>query len=360
MNEQAPLLIKCLREPARLNRLSALDWDLLIRQARHSRLLGRLAALAEQHANPPAAAARHLQAARNVAGALHRAVLWEARHIARALASCGVPVVLLKGAAYALAGLDASRGRLLTDVDILVPQQRLHDVESELVIHGWVGSTELSAHDQRYYRQWMHEIPPMRHMRRSTVIDVHYNILPRVGRLNVDAGRLLARAQALPGYPGLYRLADADLVLHSACHLFLDGEFDKSLRDLVDLDALLRQLGALRPALWQELPARAQELGLGRVLFYALRYCARLLGTPVPPATLEALSEVAPARWQLALLDALFERALRPDHSSCDDRWSGTARALLYLRGHWLRMPLHLLLLHLTIKAFAARKAKAA
>ena len=360
MSSALPLLTRCLREPARLASLSAADWDLLIRQARHSRLLGRLAALAGPDECIPAGPAGHLRAARHVAAAQRRAALWEARHIARALAPTGVPVVLLKGAAYALADLDAGRGRLMTDVDILVPQARLQEVESELVLNGWLGSSELSAHDQRYYREWMHEIPPMRHMRRSTVIDVHYNILPRVGRLNVEAAQLLARAVPLPGHPGLYRLADPDLVLHSACHLFLDGEFDKGLRDLVDLDALLRQLGAQQPALWQELPARALELGLGRVLFYALRYTQRLLGTPVPEPVLAALRGKAPAPAALALMDALFERALRPDHPSCAQRGSATARALLYLRGHWLRMPAHLLLLHLTIKAFAPRETRPA
>ena len=63
------------------------------------------------------------------------------------------------------------------------------------------------------------------------------------------------------------------------------------------------------------------------------------------------------ARWQppalkLKFFDALFLRALMPDHPSCDGPLTGLARWLLYARAHYLRMPLPLLLPHLIRKAF--------
>lgn len=196
------LLIQVLRDPARLGGLGLPDWDLLIRQARRSRLLAHLALRVQALGlTPPEAAAAHLRAALNVAESQHRAVLWENRFIAQALVGLQIPVLLLKGGAYAQAGLRAGQGRLLTDIDILVPLARIEDVESELIIHGWEGSEELTAHDQRFYREWMHEIPPMRHMRRSSVIDVHHNILPRTARVTVDAQRLIEAAVPCPVPP---------------------------------------------------------------------------------------------------------------------------------------------------------------
>lgn len=349
------LLIQVLRDPARLGDLGLPDWDLLIRQARRSRLLAHLALRVQALGlPPPEAAAAHLRAALNVAESQQRAVLWENRFIAQALAGLQIPVLLLKGGAYAQAGLRAGQGRLLTDIDILVPLARIEDVESELIIHGWEGSEELTAHDQRFYREWMHEIPPMRHMRRSSVIDVHHNILPRTARVTIDAQRLIEAAVPLPGAPGLLRLGDADLLLHSACHLFMDGEFDKGLRDLVDIDALLREFSAADAGFWDTLERRAHALGLARVLFYALRHAHRLLASPVPAALQARLrASAAPPAWQLRLMDAVFRRALQPDHASCEHRGSTAARRLLYLRGHWLRMPLPLLVRHLSIKALA-------
>ena len=54
----------------------------------------------------------------------------------------------------------------------------------------------------------------------------------------------------------------------------------------------------------------------------------------------------------LVLMDALFLRALRPTHASTSDGWTPLARWLLYVRGHWMRMPPKLLILHLARKAW--------
>jgi len=52
------------------------------------------------------------------------------------------------------------------------------------------------------------------------------------------------------------------------------------------------------------------------------------------------------------LMDAVFARALAPDHASCADRFTPAARLTAYVRAHWLRMPMHLLIPHLAHKAF--------
>jgi hypothetical protein len=218
------------------------------------------------------------------------------------------------------------------------------------MLAGWAG-TMLDEYDQRYYRQWMHELPPMQHMRRQSMLDVHHAILPATAAVRPDPAKLRAAARSVPGAPGVQVLAPADMVLHSAVHLFYDGEFDKGLRDLFDIHRLLQHFAAT-PGFWDELPRRARELELARPLFYALRYAQRLLGTEVPAATLAAADGARPNRLLLALMDALFGRALLPVHASCADRLSRGARFLLYIRGNWLRMPPLLLTRHLFHKAF--------
>ena len=203
----------------------------------------------------------------------------------------------------------------------------------------------------------MHELPPLEHLRRGTVIDVHHAILPETAALHPDPARLRAAAMPIPWLDGiegdcpLLVLAPQDMVLHSALHLFWDGEFDHGLRDLFDLHRLLGEFGA-RPGFWEGLPARAHELELELPLFYALRYAARLLGTVVPPQVTAALAKAAPGPIRLALMDALFLRALLPMHASCADAFDKPARFALYVRGNWLRMPPLLLARHLFHKAF--------
>jgi hypothetical protein len=55
-------------------------------------------------------------------------------------------------------------------------------------------------------------------------------------------------------------------------------------------------------------------------------------------------------------MDLMLERAFLPHHQSTQDWLSGVARWLLYVRSHWLRMPLHLLLPHLLHKALIPPK----
>jgi hypothetical protein len=355
------LLLDILRAPRAMGELDLARWELLLRQAAAANLSATLASLSEEEglaARIPPAARRHLDWARTIEGRHRQAVAFEVREIGRALDAVQVPLILLKGAAYVAAGLPAGHGRLFSDIDVLVPKARLPDVESALMLGGWA-STHHDAYDQRYYREWMHELPPMVHIRRGNAIDVHHAILPETAPLRPDPGKLCAAAQPVPGLPGVATLAPADMVLHSAVHLFFEGEFDKGLRDLFDLHRLLREFGG-RPGFWQALPARARELELARPLFYALRYCRRLLGSAVPQEVLDAVAPAAPNRVLLWLMDQLFARALQPAHPSCDDRFSGLARFALYVRGNWLRMPPLLLSRHLFHKAFLSPRNRTA
>lgn len=352
-----PLLLQALRDPAQMLALAPADWDLLLRQAGAAHLLAslwhrydRLGLLAQL----PDYVSEQLGWAHMVALRHRQAVAWEIQLIGQALDGLVQPLILLKGAAYCAAGLRCADGRLFSDIDILVPEQRLPEVEAALMLAGWAGGQQ-DAYDQRYYRQWMHELPPMHHVRRCTVIDVHHAILPRTAAARPDPALLRGAAVPLPGQPGVAVLAPADMLLHSAVHLFSDGEFNHGLRDLADIDALIRQFGA-GAYFWAQLPGRAVQLQLQRPLFYALRYCQRLLGTAVPAEVSAAMQQHGPAPWLLAWMDGLFGRALLPDDASCNDAYSGTARFLLYIRGNWLRMPAPLLARHLLHKALLSPK----
>ena len=352
-----PLIVDALLRPESLlgqRQLTSLQWDLLIRQGRRSHLLARLAHRLQQNTlldAVPRMARLHLLSALRMVDRQDVAMRWEVANIDKALAPIGVKVVLLKGAAYLLAGLPPAHGRSFSDVDILVPKQRLAEVESELKLHGWQGG-DMDDYDQRYYRRWMHEIPPMRHIRRGTTIDVHHAILPETARVKVNTPALLDTLVPLPGFDHLYVLAPVDMVLHSATHLFHEGGLENGLRDLFDLDALLRHFGE-QATFWPSLVPRAVELGLARPLHYALRYLAELLTTPIPPAVAEAaIAAGRPPAALSALMDFCYQRALQPLHASCDARATGLARLALYVRSHWLRMPFPLLAVHLTRKAF--------
>jgi hypothetical protein len=328
-------------------------WDLMIRQARRSGLLGRVYWVLSDAGMIdaiPQKARDHLQGGRAVAEHHARSLKVEVQYLYEALGDAGIPLILLKGGAYVAAELGISRGRVFSDIDILVPLDAIAAVEKALMRHGWFSAVE-DAYDQHYYRRWMHELPPMRHVSRHSALDVHHTILPPTARVTLDAAMLVAAARPVDGDANLRVLANADMVLHSMAHLFYDGDFVHGLRDIVDADGLLREFSQT-PGFWPELVERARQTGLERPLFYGLRNAAQLLETPVPVAAREALERAGPGRPVRALMDSMLARGLAPHHESCADWLTGPALWFLYVRSHYLRMPLGLLLPHLVRKAF--------
>ena len=356
----ACLLLDVLLAPSELEKITDQQWDLLIRQGRRANLLSHLAhrfVLAGALDDVPVAPRNHLKSALIVAAQQDLAMRWEVSCIRDALSADGIPLILLKGAAYLIAELPISAGRMFSDVDILVPKAILGKTEGRLMIHGWHSGIQDSYY-QEYYRRWMHEIPPMKHIERGTYIDVHHSILPETARIKVNTGLFFEKLVPVGALAGVYVLQPEDMLLHSATHLFHEGELEKGLRDLIDLDALFRNFGECE-GFWDRLLPRAQELGLLRPLFYASRFSMRILKTPIPISFVEKLATIAaPSSLILRIMDFCYSRALLPVHKSCDVSGTSLARLALYLRSHWIRMPVHLLAYHLTRKAFFSNRQK--
>ena len=350
-------LLQTLAHPASVVTLGLGEWDLLLPLARQTGIFRRFclkikARCPLEQVPPPVYP--YLESAITLAEEHNRKIRWEINRLQRALRDAPVPVALLKGAAYIAVDLPCAQGRSISDVDLLVAKEHLLLVEQALRRHGWE-TVELDDYDQQYYRRWMHELPPLRHRLRGTVVDLHHTILPETSRLKPDPAKLFANARPLEGTPFLV-LAPPDMVLHSAAHAFHDGELSNSLRDLLDLHDLLCHFGK-EPQFWEVLPRRAQELDLSRPLFYALRYTQRFLATPVPPAVTAAMRSAAPPWPVRRLMDSLLDWVLLPGEQP-PRLGPSFARWLLYVRSHWLRMPPWLLAGHLLRKAHKRLQAR--
>jgi hypothetical protein len=346
------MVIQALRDPQCVRRWSMPQFDLLLRQGMRSNLLTRLAETFDEQdlgSCMPPGLAGHLDGAQRLLRSHRAEIQREVAFILKALEPLGVPIILLKGSAYVMAGLPAAKGRLFSDVDILVPKGRLPDVENALMLAGWA-TTHHSAYDQHYYRAWMHELPPLVHIRRQTALDVHHAIVPETGRWRLSSAPLLTSAVPVPGVAGLFVLAPTDMVLHSMVHLLLNDELSHGLRDVSDLDLLLRHFGA-EPAFWGALLGRAEQLGLRRALHHGLWCASAVLGTPVPPTVRTAVANWGPGFLAALALRAAWLRALRSPHPTTADAATPLAMFALYVRAHWLRMPPLMLARHLFVKA---------
>ena len=347
----APLL-QALSQPGSTASLSPAQWSRLLAVARAVNLVGTLAERVERaRVDVPPAVARHLAGARQLAARQRLSVRWEVHGLQSALGGLGVPIVLLKGAAYVMGAHGAFEGRMFGDIDLLVPRDALGNVESALMLDGWV-SAKASDYDQRYYREWMHELPPMVHLRRGAVVDIHHTILPQTSRHAPDPAGIIARASALPELPCVHLPSREDLLIHSITHLVHEGELHNGLRDLVDIDAMLRSFGA-DEAFWPRFTQATVQHGLAQPVAFGLALVHRVLGTPIRAAAWQDITLAAGAGSAPRWLQAVFDTALQaPARGSAGGMSGAVAAALVYIRAHWLRMPPGLLLRHLATKAW--------
>jgi hypothetical protein len=344
-------LLRLLADPAASRSLTLDDWDRVIRAGRASRLLGtlrqRLAGSADLAAVPERVR-HHLESEAAAARYRRQLALRDLHGLAAALDGVSSPVVLLKGAAYIVQGLPLAEGRTVSDVDLLVPRERLAEVENRLREAGWEG-VEVDPYDERYYREWSHEVPPMRFPGSLLELDLHHGILPPVARVTVDPAPLFAATRAVPG--AAFRvLAPEDQVLHACVHVFVDSDLTGRLRDIVDLDGLFRAFAG-DPGFWGRLCARAAELRLGRALWYGLRYPSLALGTPVPEEARRQLDAHAPGALVRRLMDWLVASVTPPAPAANRSPIRiSLARMLAVVRYFWIRMPLPLLVRHAAVK----------
>jgi hypothetical protein len=342
-------LLLALKSPQAMTKFSPRQWDEIIPLARAAGLLGRLGWLARIEGLIPLC---YLPAWHAMEGFLTfserqaMAVHYELTKLDKVLSRLSVPVLVLKGAAYVASGSPAAGGRIMSDIDILVPKPAIQETEAALMRAGWI-SSQMDAYDQRYYRQWMHEIPPMQHIQRGTVLDVHHNLLPETARIKTFPDKVIAAARPLPGMRCLHVPSELDLILHSATHLMHEGEWDHGLRDLVDLLALISDASVRDVEFSTKLSARARELRLEPPMYYAFVQLQRMFATSIP-----ALALSPPNRFAGMLTNALLTHGLASYHSNCRKLLTPLAVFLLYVRSHWLRMPARLLIPHLLHKAF--------
>lgn len=342
-----PLLRNCNHAAS----MTLADWDDTVRLARQARLLGLIAGRLKE--NPgvweqiPERVRGHLQSSINFSAHRRQMMRIELRALDKALPP-SITVILLKGAAYIAQEQEFARGRMPNDVDLLVNRHDLDEAETALTSAGWVSETT-DEYDQRYYREWSHELPPMRFPGHALEVDLHHTITPVTSRIRANDALLFSSIQPVPD-SRYFTLHPFDQIIHAAIHLFQDSELTGHLRDLVDLDGMIRH-AIHEENDWRELQQRADQHGAGRYLWYALRYCGAWLGTPSPRLT----TVQPPSTYVLRLMDKLLTRGTLPRlpdaPPSLGDRIATQAGVMRY---HYLRMPPRLLGRHLAHKAMSS------
>lgn len=345
------VLLTALINPNSVLAFSELELDALVFEARAQKLLAQVGGRWPINilTKMPFRIQQHYSSEKCVAEYVNRSVKWEIERIYEALKKFDIKIVLLKGSAYSLADLDVGYGRIYQDIDILVGRDQICLVESILFRNGWIDDCK-DEYDQKYYRFWMHELPPRRNIRTGAVLDIHHNIIPLTSRYCPNVDLIFKSSVAIKNTP-YYRLCDEDMVLHSASHLFLNGEFDHGLRDLYDLDALFCQFSRENEKFWHNIMNRSDMLMLDEVLYYAVFYTTLIIHTPIPEHIINN-DRFLKIKKRGYLVHWALNKAFKADFSYSTDISIVLAKWLLFVRAHWIKMPWYLLIPHLSRKAW--------
>ncbi len=349
-------LIAVLCNPTCARDFTPSQWEALLGEGRRTRMLARvhhLLAQAVPDLDLPDAVRDMLSGHARYVAHMHVLVRSELRSLGQLAARVEYPVILLKGAAYLAAELPFAAGRGLSDIDVLVPRDALEDFEQRLRDTGWEFDPALTAYDDQYYRQWTHELPPMRHPDCSLELDVHHNLIQVTSRSALDVAPVVARSLRVAGTP-FQVLAPTDRVLHSTLHLLMSDELRGGIRDLYDIHASCLQGAEQDVNFWPDLLAQGRALGLLRPLYYCLSAAREFFGLEPPEAIWQAVRTARPAYPVDRLMQALMRWHLAPQVSQ--PLRAAMAEQLLYWRSHWVRMPPGLLLRHLARKGGLAMR----
>lgn len=270
--------------------------------------------------------------------------------IDKLLREVGIKPIFLKGAAYNIEKLRAVKGRTMSDIDILVSSEQIKATEQRLRSVGWQ-TKEITDYDDKYYREFAHEIPPMFDPISGTTLDVHHNLyLPISGKAPDEE---LVRKNIVTSKDGIIVLAKHMQALHSCVHLFWNEDVSSSLRDLFDFHCICSENST--ECFWQKIVHTAEEMHLTKLLLDVLGLAECFFGLSYPSdvrAQLEDLNKGWFLNFRRQVILFFMQRALIPNSRVCNSKLLSISRRFAYIRGHLLKMPLIVLIPHMIKKVW--------
>jgi hypothetical protein len=274
---------------------SDLNWEGMIPLAREERILPALNARIREtgiSALVPAEIANFFSAVEELNLERNRAILTELATVAALLNEAGIEPVLLKGAAYLVAGVYVNpAARYLMDVDLLIPEPQMSTGIEALIQNGfeWDRSDQLG--------RFRHHHPPLRRAG-SVPFELHHSL--GMGRCKslLPASDVLERSVPYEFNGTRVRVPSPDhlmthLIMHSQVQHPYNERIWPPLRAMYDLVLMQRRLGS--DIDWRGIQHRFRKAGQSGVLAMHLLQVRDVLGAETPfPIRLTGLTYL---RW---------------------------------------------------------------
>lgn len=329
---------------------TASQWTALVSEARQQALLGSIYFLLKDLgllSAVPFTVQSHLLTGFHYAEKQKNTLLQEMLELEQVFQDVEYPCILVKGVGYRLSGLAFARGRIFSDIDLLIPHLSFTDALSRLLDTGYL-ETGMSDYDRRYYVDWSHQHPPLTHFLRGANIDLHHHIFPVASNSGLAIAPMIEHAVKLEGsafsVPSL-----PYMLVHASVHLFYQDETHKLVKDLCDLKQLYQECIISHTP--EQIFQASQSMHAEAAVYYALDTLSWLFTLNIEPRLLEQLAEYSSKyrRWQMQfLLKHLLSRS----------KLNHVAHLGWFIRGHLLKMGFSTLIYHSIAKFWENRKIK--
>jgi hypothetical protein len=222
----------------------------------------------------------------------------ELKKVLSALQSQRIDVVVLKGAALAQTVYPSIVLRPMTDIDLLVRQQKLGEAETKLLGLGYTFDLSTQAASRKAYHFVFRK-------RSATSIEVHWHIKRPTDPFSIDIDDLWERSQRI-------EIADVealvfspeDLLLHLCQHLW-KHHLTGGIRPLCDLAEAAKYHGEKID--WRKVHKTSSDWQMNSCSYLVLQLAKELLDAPIPEPFLK---EVKPANFDPAIMSWVKERLL--------------------------------------------------
>jgi len=327
-------------------------WEYIIQVLRETNLLAscyyRLKA-ENKIEELPFFALKHMKSAVTYSERQAKQVQFECKIIDEILSSVGITPLFLKGAGYTLRKSRNSLGRVYSDIDVLVDKSEIDAAEQSLSDNGW-RSKPVSIYDDKYYREWSHEIPPMLNLQRGTIIDLHHNIVLPISGKNPPL-KILTNDPCETEESGRV-LSVVSAIIHSSVHLVINEDVSKGYRDLLDISTLIEDNEST--AFWEELYSKSTTLGFIAEVYVCLILCQKIAKTEVPGCILEKFALEVGTPFNNWFINNVYYLAIQPHSELIQTFKHKLAVFIVMILGHFKKMPLKVLIPHTIHKLYIA------
>ena len=316
-----------------------LDWDRALRLSEINGLAPILYEAVRNHAGPaPTRYLPRLERTYHAIGFCNARLHSELACVLGALGRAAIPVILLKGAAFAETLWRNIALRSMADLDLLVREEDLTRAQDTLLALGY--QPRATHRSPAWYLAHHHHLIPCVHPGTGTVVELHRNITAPSTGLAPDPHLLWSRSErARVADMEVRVLSPNDALMHICLHIAGDDPFLNKARSLADLVALVQTSAG--DLVWPSLVHNAPHLA--RFLYYPLWLARQAGATAVPEDVmtelrrLGRLGPVADALLRRFILLGLFRREA---DTHLLPRWSlqQSCEVLLFQQSAWPRI----------------------